>query len=119
MANIYGVNLNEMVEFGRGKKYNKLFDTLAGSDDIFLSDGSTSGAAFAEANDELIVGLDNSRGSFVRPIARNGESGRTFTALPDEQFNMYGGRVERTGFYGHLEEGRLVLDARSVVGLVL
>ena len=119
MANIYGVNLNEMVEFGRGKKYNKLFDTLAGSDEFFTSDGSSDNAVFTEANDELIVGLDNSRGSFVRPIARNGETGSTFTALPDEQFNMYGGRVERTGFYGHLEEGRLVLDARSVAGLIL
>ena len=119
MASIYGVNLNEMVELGVGKKYNKLFDTLAGSDNFFLADGSTSGAAFTEADDQLIVGLDNSRGSFVRPIARNGETGSTFTALPDEQFNMYGGRVEKTGFYGHLEEGRLVLDARSIVGLII
>ena len=119
MASIYGVNLNEMVELGIGKKYNKLFDTLASSDNFFLSDGSTSGAAFTEADDQLIVGLDNSRGSFVRPIARNGESGSTFTALPDDQFNMYGGRVERTGFYGHLEEGRLVLDARSIAGLII
>ncbi len=119
MASIYGVNLNELVELGVGKKYNKLFDTLAGSDEFFLADGSTSNAVFTEANDELIVGLDNSRGSFVRPIARNGETGSTFTALPDEQFNMYGGRVEKTGFYGHLEEGRLVLDARSIVGLII
>ena len=96
-----------------------MFDTLAGSDEFFTSDGSSDNAVFTEANDELIVGLDNSRGSFVRPIARNGETGSTFTALPDEQFNMYGGRVEKTGFYGHLEEGRLVLDARSIVGLII
>ena len=114
MASIYGVNLNEMVELGIGKKYNKLFDTLASSDNFFLSDGSTSGAAFTEADDQLIVGLDNSKGAFVRPVAQQHESGGSFTTLADDQWSS---RSEKLGFYGFLEEGRVCIDSRAVVGI--
>jgi len=49
------------------------------------------------------------------PVARNAETGSTFTALPDDQ---YATRQDKVGFYGGLEEGRVLLDARAVVGLI-
>jgi hypothetical protein len=131
MASIYGVNINEMVELGVGKKYNSLFAAVAPAsgvsnthfalDDVEGDAGSSTGTAFAAATHELAVGVDNGRGAFIRPVARQWDSGGdgTFRALPDEQFNMYGSRVEKTGFYGFLEEGRICIDARAIMGLVL
>ncbi len=111
---IYGVNIVQMLELGKSKKYNTLFDTFAGSTSYTDINGSNS-AVFGN-NDELIVGIDNSKGAFVRPIAR-GEGGETFTAIPDEQFSA--NRLDKLGFYGFLEEGRVCLDARALVGMNL
>ena len=120
MQSIYGVNILELVELGVGKKYNTLFDEFASTTDwdagagTHAFDGGTTG-------DQVLVGIDNSRGAFIRPVARQWDSGGdgTYRALPDEQFNMYGSRVEKTGFYGFLEEGRICIDARAIMGLIL
>ena len=64
----------------------------------------------------MLVGIDASRDAFIRPVARQDEGGATFTALPDDQFVA---RQEKTGFYGYLEEGRVCIDSRAVVGLVV
>ena len=114
MQSIFGVNIHEMVELGAGRKYNTLFNSFTGSNNV---PGHDSGAW--KTTDEIIIGLDNSRGSFIRPVAREHESGGTFTALPDEQFNAYGSRVEKVGFYGFLEEGRICIDSRAIAGIVI
>ena len=100
---IYGINLVEMNELGVNKKYTTLFDTLAGSNVTF------NGAA-----DEILVGIDNSKGAFIRPIATNADSGSSFNASPDDQFHA---RAEKIGFYGALEEGRVCIASRAVVGI--
>jgi len=102
---IYGISIHELVEFGVGKKYNTLFDDLSAGTPTF--DGSTA---------EILVGLDLSKDAFVRPVARNSETGGTFTALPDDQFTT---RADKVGFYGSLEEGRVCLDGRAVAGLIV
>ena len=43
-------------------------------------------------------------------------TGATFTALPDDQFNQ---RADKLGFYGSLEEARVCVDSRAVVGITL
>jgi hypothetical protein len=68
---------------------------------------------------QICVGIDNTRGTFVRPVAVQAESGGTFSVLPDGQFDMYGSRVQKIGFYGFLEEGRVCLDARAVAGVLV
>jgi hypothetical protein len=117
MSSIYGVNIVELVEFGVDKKYNTLFDEFA----VSAFGGLTFDGTSAGAGHQVLVGLDNSRGAFIRPVARQHDSGGdgTFKALPDEQFNMYGSRVEKTGFYGFLEEGRICIDSRAIMGLIL
>lgn len=128
MANIYGVNIVELVEFGKGRKYNTLFNDLAftgGTDNLEALQTDADAAAGNQAWDadvhQIVVGIDNSRGAFIRPVSRGHDYGGngTFTALPDEQFNAYGNRVEKTGFYGFLEEGRICIDARAIMGLIL
>ena len=101
---LYGVSIHELVELGVDGKYNALFTAFKGAQ------------AFDAANQELVVGLDLSREAFIRPIARQAESGGTFTVLPDDQFVA---RSEKTGFYGSLEEGRVCIDARAIAGLLV
>ena len=110
MQSIYGVNLVEMIEFGVGQKYNVLFGSFATAASL---------ANWTTASDEICVGVDNTRGVFLRPVSRQSDTGSTFTVVPDGQFDMYGSRVEKVGFYGSLEEGRVCLDARSVAGIIV
>jgi hypothetical protein len=101
---LYGVTLHELVELGVGAKYNALFDAFKGSQ------------TFDSVTREIVVGLDLSREGFIRPIARQNETGGTFTVLPDDQFVA---RSEKTGFYGSLEEGRVCIDARVISGIIV
>ena len=125
MQSIFGVNINEMIELGNGQKYNTLFGSFADANTPGHGNtlnGSSAGDVWstnAAIKNEIIVGLDNSKGAFIRPVAREAESGGTFTALPDEQFNAYGSRVEKVGFYGFLEEGRICIDSRAAAGIVI
>ena len=102
-SSIYGVSLNELNELGIGKKYNTLYDSFAG-------------APFNATADDLVVGIDNSKGAFIRPVAQQSETGGTFNAQADDQFAQ---RSDKVGFFGKVEEGRVCLDARAVVGLTL
>jgi hypothetical protein len=102
---IYGIAIHELVELGVDKKYNTLFEDLTAGTPTF--DASTA---------EILVGLDLTKDAFVRPVARNSETGGTFTALADDQFVM---RADKIGFYGALEEGRVCIDGRAVAGLIV
>jgi len=102
---IYGIAIHELIELGVGKKYNTLFDDLTAGTPTF--DAATA---------EILVGLDLTKDAFVRPVARNSETGGTFTALADDQFVM---RADKIGFYGALEEGRVCIDGRAVAGLIV
>lgn len=97
--NLFGVNIVDLYEFGNNQKYNTLYTAMGGT---------------LSANQQITVGVDRSVEAFVRPVARNAETGSTFTALPDDQFVT---RQDKTGFYGGIEEGRVLLDARAIVGL--
>lgn len=114
MQSIFGINIVELIELGDGQKYNTLFDSFTTGQSV---PGSNAGAW--QSADQILVGIDNTRGVFLRPVSRQAESGGTFNVLPDGQFDMYGSRVEKVGFYGFLEEGRLCLDARAIAGLVV
>ena len=120
MQEIYGVNIVELLELGSGKKYNKLFNEFNGSDALgLIAPNATLGSAaqaFVEADDEILVGVDNSRGAFIRAVSVVSETGATFDAVPDDQFVQ---RSEKIGFYGSLEEGRVCLDGRAVQGITI
>ena len=123
MNEIYGVVLHELNELGTTKKYNVLFDSLLTTDSVtgIPTGGGTRTYAqsntWVSATDQICVGVDNSKGAFIRPVAtQDNASGGSFTVLPDDQFTQ---RADKTGFYGFLEEGRVCIDSRAVVGLVV
>lgn len=100
---IFGVNLVELLELGVAKKYNTLFDTFAA-------------ASYDATTDDVMIGIDNSKGAFIRAIATTADTGATFAATPDDQFAQ---RSDKLGFYGSLEEARVCVDARAVVAMSL
>jgi len=115
MTDIWGVTLHELLELGVDRKYNVLFDQIAASKTFAKPDG-TSNITFDSTTDQLLIGIDRSRRSFIRTLAVNAETGGSFNLRPDDQFLARSGKV---GFYGGLEEGRVALDARAVAGIIV
>ena len=91
----------EINELGDGQKYNKVYSAVAG--------GTLS------AGEEIILGLDRSRDSLMRVLSRDSESGAEMSLVADDQYSV---RQQKIGYYGSLEEGRVILDDRALFGLV-
>jgi len=106
---IFGVTINEMLELGVSKKYTQLFNT-------FGSGVTYDGITYDVAADDLIIGIDASRNAFLRPVAVQSESRGQVKVLPDDQFLS---RSQKVGFYSFVEEGRVAVDARAAVGLII
>lgn len=102
---IYGVLIHEVLEFGDDRVYNNLFDTFYSGT-----------PAFAGATDTLVLGVDKGRGSCIKLVAQNADSGDTFVAVPDDQFLS---RSEKIGWFGSVEQGNVVVDARSLIGVIV
>lgn len=112
----YGVNIMEINELGIGYKYNDLFAYFAGST-AYPGHGGSGTAQFNASTEEIVLGLDlGSMQSLVRPVATDAESGSEFRVVPDNQFVDRAGKI---GFYGSLEEGRLILDDRVLTGVIV
>lgn len=115
LTEFYGVSIMEVLEMGVGKRFNTVFDTVAGSTSYAAHTGGSAGA-FNGASEEIIIGLDRSRDALVRAIAVDSDTGSEFNLVADDQFSS---RQQRIGYYGSLEEGRMVLDNRALVGLIM
>ena len=100
---IYGVGLTKLLELGDGKKYNTLFDSYYSS-------------TFTGASDQIVIGVDNSRGAFIRPVATNSDVGTSVRVLPDDQFVA---RADKTGLYTAVEQGNICIDSRAIVGCIV
>jgi len=116
LTEFYGISIMEILELGVGKRFNDVFDTVAGTTDYLDNGSTTASSAFAGATEEIIVGIDRTRDAFVRAIAVDSETGSEFNLVADDQFSN---RQQRIGYYGALEEGRMVLDDRALVGLIM
>jgi hypothetical protein len=118
----YGVNIIELNEFGTSQSFNTIFDTEAGSTNYTRGDGSAAtggghaNATFDPAAEEILVGIDRSRESLVRPVAVDSESGGEFNLIADDQYSI---RQSKIGYFGSLEEGRVVIDDRALAGLIV
>ena len=112
----YGIGIMEINELGAAQKFNDIFDAAAGSSTYSKAD-STEDHVFngAAVKDEIIVGLDRSRDSLIRAVAVDAENGSEFNLVADDQYSV---RQNKIGYYGGLEEGRMVLDDRALVGLI-
>jgi len=109
-----GVNILEFNEFGKGQKFNTLFDNAAGGQAYKTFDGARS-AVFAGATDEIIVGVDRTRDSLMRVVATDPDSQSEMNLVADDQYSI---RQNKIGYFGQIEEGRIVLDNRVLLGLI-
>lgn len=116
LPSIYGVGLNQVNEFGVGYAYNTVFDTAAGNNSYAASPTGGSAAAFDGASEQVIVGIDSTRDNLLRPVLTNGNEGGTFEVSADDQYFV---RSEKVGFYGKLREGRVAVDTRAMLGIIM
>lgn len=107
LQSIFDINIIELLEFGVGQRYNKIFDAV--------NVANSSPVTFTQASDEILIGLDRSRpNTLVRPTIIEDGSSTEFTVEVDDQFASRSGK---SGFYGKVSEGRIITDSRVLTGL--
>jgi hypothetical protein len=109
----YGVNIMELQEMGKGQRYNKIF---AGFGPEVETPASSAVATFSDSTDEICLGLDRSRDVMLHAVATDAENGSEFSLSVDDQ---YSARQNKIGYYGSIEEGRMILDNRVLFGISL
>ena len=112
LTSFFGLNILEFNEMGVGQKFNDLFNTAAGGA-TYTAPNSGNSFAFAGAGDEIVVGVDRTRDSLIRAVATDAESGSELNLIADDQYSI---RQNKIGYFGSLEEGRVVLDNRVLIG---
>lgn len=114
----YGINIMELQEMGKGQRFNKLYAALAsGKTNGFGQDANGTGSgAFADSTDEIVIGLDKRVESLLRAVATDSETGSEFSLVADDQYSV---RQSKIGYYGSIEEGRMILDNRALFGIVV
>ena len=96
----YGISIMEINELGQNQKFTRTWNAIP----------------TVTANNDLVIGLDRSRESLFRAVALDAESGSEFTLLADDQYSV---RQQKIGYYGSIEEGRMVLDNRVLTGITI
>ena len=118
----YGINIIELNELGVGQKFNTVFDTAAASTNYLLAGGgAATGGGHANATfdgdaEEICIGIDRSRESLLRPVATDAENGGEFNLVADDQYSI---RQNKIGYFGSLEEGRIIVDNRALIGIIV
>jgi hypothetical protein len=113
LPEFYGISIMELNELGANQRFTNLFTAQGGT--YTRPDGTTGSEAFANG-DDIVVGVDRSRDSMIRAVATDSESGGEFTLLADDQYSI---RQNKIGYFGSIEEGRVVLDNRVLVGKMI
>ena len=109
----FGVSVMEIHELGASKKFNTIFGALSPTSD---NNPNTNNANSFASTDDLVIGIDRSRDAFVRAVAVDSETGSEFALVADDQYSI---RQAKVGWFGSIEEGRVVLDDRAIVGIDL
>jgi len=117
IGSFFGTNITNVFEMGINKgtspNYNDMFATWIGST-TFQGYAQGAAAAFNNATEEIVIGLNLSNpNTLVRLVKDNENGGRVETGV-DDSFPI---REDKMGFYSKVTEGRVMLDYRSVVGL--
>jgi hypothetical protein len=116
----YGINIQETNELGPNAKYQKVWKALVSNTAGNVGYQNAAGAwnsTVAADTDDLIVGIDRSREDMmVRAVATDADNGAELTLVPDDQFVS---RQQKIGYYGSLEEGRMILDQRVLYSMLI
>lgn len=107
LPSFYGINIIEILEMGKNQRFNKIFDAVLTANSVTLS-------GWSQSADEIMIGIDRSRDALIRPVMLEEGSTGELTVAVDDQFSL---RQNKIGYYGRLEEGRVILDDRALVGL--
>lgn len=113
LPDFYGISIMEVNELGVGQKFNTIFDTIA--DTTSYTDAAGGNGAVFGATDEILIGLDRGRDSLVKAVAVDEENGSEFQLTADDQYSI---RQNKIGWFGGIEEGRMVLDNRALAGII-
>ena len=115
LPSFYGINVMEINEMGVGQRFNKLFGAIVASQNAAVIGGGDAGT-WDTAADEILIGIDRSKDALIRPTVIGEGSPSEFQVLVDDQFSV---RQNKIGYYGKVEEGRLCIDNRALIGLVV
>ena len=102
LPTFYGINIMEVNELGVNGRFTNVYDAASPIESATGSD--------------LVVGLNLSKDSLLRAVALDSESGAEFTLMADDQYSI---RQQKIGFFGSVEEGRMVIDTRALFGVVV
>jgi hypothetical protein len=109
LAQIFGIGIVEILEMGVNQRYNKIFDAV--------NTAAGSPVTFTQADDEIVLGIDRSNpDALIRPAITEEGLSTEVSMTPDDQFVD---RQKKTGWYGQIEEGRVITEDRVLTGLVV
>lgn len=103
LPSIFGIGIIELLEFGIGQRYNKIFDALKGS------------ISFTQASDEILVGIDRRAPGLWRPAVREEGVSSDVNVMVDDQFAV---RQSKIGYFAKIVEGRCISEDRCLTALI-
>jgi hypothetical protein len=119
----FGISIMETLELGPDQKFTTLYKELKDPDGPSTGTGGlgptgpsgTTADHVGKVND-IAIGLDRTRESLFRAVALDAENGTEMSLLADDQYSV---RQQKIGYYGALEEGRMILDNRVLSGITV
>jgi hypothetical protein len=110
----YGINIMEINQLGVGQLFNKLFGAIVASEGATVAGGG--GGTWSTTADEILIGIDRTKDSLIRPTVVGEGSPSEFQVLVDDQFSV---RQNKIGYYGKVEEGRICINDKALIGLAV
>ena len=108
LPTFFGIGIIEVLEMGINQRYNKIFDAL--------NTAAGSPKTFTQGSHEILVGIDRSKESLIRPAVREEGVSTEVNVQVDDQFVS---RQNKLGWYGKIEEGRIVIEDRVLTGIIV
>ena len=115
LPSFYGINIMEINQMGINQTFNKLFAAVVTAEGATVVGGGNTGT-FAQASDEIVIGIARSNDALIRPVVVGEGSPSELQVLVDAQFSV---RQNKIGYYGKVEEGRICIDDRALIGLAV
>jgi hypothetical protein len=123
MMEFFGINLMEINELGVDQRFNAIFDTLAAATNYqkpTTADtvGTVAQSVFDAATEQIAIGVDlvKGRDSMLRAVSVDPDSSGDLQLIADDQYSI---RQKKIGYFGSVEEGRMVVDDRVLFGLIV
>lgn len=111
LFNFQGTDFVKLKELGVNKRLSKAFKTLA-------SNTTYDGAEFNLSTEELIIGINESAETLLRPVETETVDGMKAT-VTSQTDNQWVNRSETLGWTLGVREGRISVDSRDIVGLIV